>query len=162
MRSSSKVVVAGVPALVLAIGLPFTEHWEGLRTSPYQDIIGKWTVCIGETNVEMRKYSEAECRQMFGESWAKYYVAMVKCYPELKSAPASVQAMVTDLGYNNGTGAVCSAKNMGSAIRSGKWASVCQNLKSWVRAGGAVSKGLQNRRYVADYNSYDVCMSGVK
>lgn len=152
----------GVPAAVLAIGLPFTEAWEGVRTEPYRDIVGKMTVCIGETNVPMRKYSLQECRDMFGVSWSSYHKASVKCHPALSSAPSSVQAMVTDLAYNNGVAAICGAKGLGSHIKAKRWAAVCDNLRLWVNAGGKKVRGLENRRYKADYNSYDVCMSGVK
>lgn len=161
LSGKSKAAIFGVPAAVLAIGLPFTEAWEGMRTKPYRDIVGKMTVCIGETNVPMREYTVDECREMFGASWASYYHAQVKCYPNLPSAPASVQAMVTDLAYNNGNMAVCTARSLGEAIRAGDWKLVCERMKQWVNAGGKPVRGLENRRYKAEYNSYDVCVSGV-
>lgn len=150
-----------VPAAVLAIGLPFTEYWEGMKLKPYQDIVGKWTVCVGETNVPMRTYTLEECRTMFGNSWAVYYQAVTTCLPRLKTAPPSVQAMITDLAYNNGAANVCNSRTTGGHIKAGRWREACNSLAAWVKAGGKKSKGLQNRRYLADYNSVDVCLSGL-
>lgn len=157
MKTKGKAAGAVALAAVLAIGLPFTEKWEGMRTTPYRDIIGVWTVCIGETKVPMRTYSAAECREMFGESWLVYYRAVVACAPALPSAPASVQAMATDLAYNNGTSAVCNSKITGGHLKAGRWREFCEVLPTWVKAGGKVSKGLQNRR--ADSRS--ICLSGL-
>lgn len=155
------VAAASVPAAVLAIGLPFTAAWEGLSLKPYADIVGRMTVCRGETNVPMRVYTLKECDDMFGASWATYYKAQVKCYPNLPKAPASVQAMVTDLAYQNGNTAVCTARNFGAAIRAGDWMLVCERMKQWINAGGKPVRGIENRRFRADYNSYDVCVSGL-
>lgn len=148
----------GVPAAVLAVGLPFTAQWEGTELTPYWDDIGKaWTVCTGETKVPMRKYTVAECQAMFQPSWSKYYADLVKCAPALKDAPASVAAMATDLAYNNGTAAVCNSKNTGGALKAGKWREFCNMLPQWSKAKGVRVKGLFNRRKA----SQAVCLEGL-
>lgn len=159
MSRATKAVAGGAGlAAVLAIGLPFAEKWEGLRTKPYRDIVGVWTVCVGETNVPMREYTTQQCRDMFGESWLVYYYGMVACFPALKEAPASVQAMATDLAYNNGTGAVCQSKNTGGHLKAKRWREFCNALPSWINAGGKPSKGLKNRRV----DSQGVCLEGLR
>lgn len=158
---AGKAGIVVVPAAVLAIGLPFTQYWEGTKLVPYKDIIGRWTVCTGETNVPMRAYTAAECSDMFTASWQVYYQAMLACFPTLAEAPASVQAMATDLGYNNGVAAVCASRTTGGHIKARRWAEFCESLTAWVSAGGKKSQGLMNRRYAGKYNSHDVCLAGI-
>lgn len=158
MKTRSKIVLA-VPAAVLAIGLPFTSAWEGTETTPYWDDIGKaWTVCTGETQVPMRKYTKAECEAMFAPSWSRYYAEIVACAPKVKTAPPPVAAMATDLAYNNGSAAVCNSKTTGGALKAGRWRDFCNALPSWSNAKGVRVRGLWNRRMA----SKDVCLMGLK
>lgn len=158
MAGMKTKIVLGVPAAVLAAGLGFTASWEGTETTPYWDDIGKaWTVCTGETKVEMRKYTLAECEAMFAPSWAKYYKDLLKCAPALAKAPPAVAAMATDLAYNAGTLAVCNSKVTGGALKAGRWRDFCNALPSWSKAKGAPVRGLWNRRKAAQ----DVCLSGL-
>ncbi|UUV43223.1 endolysin [Rhodobacter phage RcCWillis] len=157
MRLGTKIAL-GVPAAVLAIGIPFTARWEGTETTPYWDSIGRaWTVCMGETNVPMREYTQAECEAMFEPSWSSYYRGMVACFPRLPEAPATVQAMATDLAYNTGTAAVCNSRTTGGHLRAGRWRDFCNVLPSWAMSNGVRVRGLLNRRM----DAREVCLSGI-
>jgi len=144
-------------AAVLALAVPLGVKWEGLRTSPYRDVVGVWTVCVGETNVAMRSYTQAECLAMHEAHLADYYAALLDCMPKLSMAPASVQAAFTDLAYNVGPQTVCRSKNTGGLLRAGLWRKACDALPSWNRAGGKVWQGLTNRREEAR----TLCLSGL-
>ncbi len=58
----------GGGAAILLIGL--VGAWEGKRNDPYKDIVGVPTVCYGETRVQMRRYSDAECKDMLADGLA--------------------------------------------------------------------------------------------
>ncbi|MEA1078682.1 hypothetical protein U8M15_27690, partial [Klebsiella pneumoniae] len=52
----------------------FTAPREGVSLTPYSDRLanGLATVCYGETNAPMRRYTLPECKQMLGDSLAGY------------------------------------------------------------------------------------------
>ncbi|MEL6996612.1 MAG: hypothetical protein AAGK67_18540, partial [Pseudomonadota bacterium] len=54
--------------------MAFTAPREGVSLTPYSDHLanGLATVCYGETNAPMRRYTLAECKQMLGDSLAGY------------------------------------------------------------------------------------------
>lgn len=148
MKTSTKVATAGGGlAATLAIALPLVAAWEGLRTTPYQDLVGKPTVCFGETNIEMRTYTRPECEVMLQRSLAKYAGPVLDCLPA--DAPLEVKAAFTSLAYNNGAQKVC-ASNTAAMARAGNYAAACNALLAWnkARVGGKLVpvRGLTNRR----------------
>lgn len=148
---------AGV-GVVVALALPLVASWEGLRTSPYKDLIGKPTVCYGETNVEMREYTRVECEAMLQKSLAKYAGPVLDCLPT--NAPLSVKAAFTSLAYNNGVAKVCPS-NTAAAARAGHYAQACNMLLAWNKArvkGKLVPvQGLTNRRKA----ERELCLKGL-
>nr|WP_238346264.1 lysozyme [Luteimonas saliphila] len=126
--------------------------WEGLRTDPYQDIVGVWTVCYGETNVEMRRYTPAECEAMLGESVGRYVEGVAKCI----NRPLTVNqwAAIGSWTYNVGAKAACNS-TLVRQINAGQPASTwCRQLLRWNRAGGREVRGLTNRRKA----EFEVCL----
>lgn len=131
---------AGVAAALIAL----VATWEGLRTDPYADLVGKLTVCFGETNVPMRTYTVAECENMLGGSLSTYASAVLKRNPELAGRPNQLTA-ATSLAYNIGI----AAYNRSSTARffsMRQWRAGCNAILLWNRAGGRVVKGLVRRR----------------
>ena len=59
-RAKLAAIVGTAAAGLIAV----VAQWEGKRNEPYQDIVGVWTVCYGETNTAMRRYSDGECKDM--------------------------------------------------------------------------------------------------
>lgn len=143
-KTSTKVAgAAGGAAAVAALAIPLVAAWEGLRTEPYKDLIGKPTVCYGETNVEMRSYTKAECVAMLQRSLAKYAGPVLDCLPA--DAPLEVKVAFTSFAYNVGTTAACGSAAARQA-RSADYARACVSLGNWVYAGGKRVQGLVNRR----------------
>lgn len=156
--TKSKYVAGGAAAAVFAIAVPFGVKWEGTVLTPYWDKFGKaWTVCIGETAVQMRTYTMEECMALHEKRLAEGYGRMVKAFPRLPSAPVEVQAMAIDLEYNAGLGAILNAKNTSAALREGRWRDFCNILPSWSKSNGQWIRGLFNRRKDAQ----QVCLSGL-
>lgn len=150
---------AAVVAAVMAMAVPITAKWEGLRTEAYRDVVGVWTVCYGETEGVQPGdvHSSAECAGMLEERLLEdYYRPLAACIPTLVTAPIEVQAALTSWTYNVGTGAACRS-TLARYARAGQWEAACNELPRWNRAGGRVWQGLVNRR--ADERG--LCLSGL-
>lgn len=155
-RNLSGKVIGGTVAAVLLAATALIAPWEGRRTDPYPDIVGVWTVCYGETNVEMRRYTAAECDAMLRESVARYADAVAKCIHR----PLAVHqwAAVTSWAYNVGTGAACGS-TLVRQINAGEPPEVwCRQLLRWDKAGGRTVRGLTLRRQA----EYRVCIGEVE
>jgi len=144
--SLKKKVSGAVAAAVILVATPFIAKWEGLETTAYRDIVGVPTVCYGETRgVQMGdNYTKAECMKMLQVAVGEYYSKLEPCMTN-KNMPVGVQASLLELSYNVGTGAVCKSTMMKLA-NAGRYKEACNELGKWVKAGGEIVKGLQNRR----------------
>lgn len=153
-----KVVTGGTTVAVIALATTFGMRWEGTVLTPYWDKFGKvWTVCTGETAVEMRHYTMAECIAMHEKRVGEGYARMIAAYPLLPTAPVEVQAMAVDLEYNAGLGAIKRANGTNAALRNGRWRDFCNKLPEWSRSGGQWVRGLFNRRNEAQ----QICLAGL-
>ncbi len=87
-----KVVQGGlVGGAVLAAAMALIQPWEGLRTDPYNDIVGIPTVCYGETRVQMRRYTKAECSDMLKRTLeSREAKAVLKAVPAIKDHPGTI------------------------------------------------------------------------
>jgi lysozyme len=136
---------AGAVAAMLAIATPFVTTWEGTETKPYWDSFGKvWTVCTGETNVPMREYTPAECREMLGKSLEGYALQVAKLSPGIENSPYEWAAH-TSITYNIGVGAY-STSSMRRLFNAGDRVGACRAMRLYKRAGGSVVTGLVYRR----------------
>lgn len=149
----NRTIVASLGALALAVAAPFIASWEGKRNDPYRDIVGVQTVCYGETNVDMRRYTDAECTAMLERSVASYRDAVIRCTPSLEGHPVQLAA-VTSLAYNIGPRAYCNS-TADARFDAGDLKGGCEAILRWNKAGGRVVQGLVNRRR-AEYN---LCMT---
>lgn len=139
--------VAGSMGAVLALAMPLVMTWEGISRDPYVDLAGVLTVCRGETNVAMRRYTVAECDAMFERSLVKHAGPVLACLPP--AAPVEVKAAFVSFGYNVGTKAACGS-SAAKWARAGDYARACDGLLAWnkVKRGGKYVpvQGLTNRR----------------
>lgn len=141
--SAAKGAAAGAAAM-LAVATGFVAGWEGLRTDPYRDSVGVLTVCIGETNVPMRSYTEAECHQMFGESFMRYANEVKRLSPGIEESPFEWAAH-SSLTYNIGSGAY-SRSTVRRLFNEGRRVEACRAFSMWNKAGGRELRGLTYRR----------------
>lgn len=150
MRPAAKAAVGLAAALALAV--PFVAEWEGKRNDPYQDIVGVWTVCYGETRVEMRSYTDAECEAMLADAVGEFGEAVLDRNPNLADHPHALAA-ATSLSFNIGQAAY-SRSTAARRFDAGDIAGGCEAMTWFNRAGGQVVRGLQRRRAA----EYALCM----
>lgn len=136
---------------VAAVTIAGAALWEGKRNVPYIPIPGDvWTVCYGETKVQMRRYSDAECATMLKHSLVKYSDGVLQCI----NVPvnANEHSAYTLFAYNVGVPAFCRS-NLLRKLNRGDHAGACKGLATadsgkpaWSYAQGKYVQGLQNRR----------------
>lgn len=136
----TKTVGAGAAATLLL----FVSAWEGKSNDPYRDIVGVWTVCYGETRVQMRRYSDAECKDMKANALVDFAEPVLKRNPELRGRDNQLAAAVS-LSYNIGS-AGYNRSTVARRFSEGRWREACDAFLMWNRAGGRVVRGLDNRR----------------
>lgn len=143
---------AALLAAAVAATVALVAPWEGLRTDPYRDIVGVWTVCYGDTTVPMREYTPDECKAMLGDQLGQYLVGVGECI----TGPVTTDQMAAILSwtYNVGVRAACRStlvRKLNAGAPPAEW---CRELLRWNRAGGREVRGLTNRRKA----EYEVCI----
>ena len=138
-----KVVAASLSAGALILAATVVAPFEGLMLAPYRDPVGLWTVCYGDTHVEMRKYTAQECKDILAKSLEVHGAQIAPCLP--LGLPDHVQAASLSFAYNVGAGAFCNS-TMARKLKAGDTAGACAELSKWVYAGGKVLPGLVKRR----------------
>lgn len=140
---------------VAALLLATLTQFEGKRNDPYQDIVGVWTVCMGETRVKMRRYSDAECNDMLAGATNGFAEGVLQRNPELRQRPYQLVA-ATSLAYNIGTGAY-NRSSVAKRFSEGNFKAGCDAFLMWTRAGGRVVGGLVKRRQ----KEREICYRGL-
>lgn len=140
---------AGLAASLLAL----VAAWEGKSNDPYEDPLVKnlMTVCYGQTNVPMRRYSDAECEAMLATSLDKYAREVKRMSPSLKG---NQLLAATSVAYNAGPAAYARSTAR-RRFDAGDLRGGCEALTWFNRAGGRVVQGLVNRRRA----EYRLCVS---
>lgn len=140
---------------VAAICVAFVTGFEGVRLNAYQDVIGVWTVCIGETEgVKLGDHhSLAQCKTMLQTRLEDYANPIEACLPKL---PDGRFIAFTSLAYNIGARRACQS-TAATQIRLGNIAAGCAAFMQWNKAKGIVFPGLTRRRAA----ERDLCIKGV-
>jgi GH24 family phage-related lysozyme (muramidase) len=74
--------------------------------APFNDTVGAHveTVCFGETNVPMRRYTLAECKQILADSLADYAEAVRTSTADFDTLTDGQKFAAIDYAYNRGVG----------------------------------------------------------
>jgi len=139
MKRLTALVGAAALGMVAVVG-----GFEGKSNDPYLDIVKVPTVCYGETRVEMRRYSDAECNDMLADGLADFAEPVLRRNPELKGHDAQLLA-ATSLAYNIGVRAY-ERSTVAKRFSAGDWRGACDAFMAWNRAGGREVLGLTKRR----------------
>jgi len=148
--------VIGLIAAAIAVEPELVTRWEGRRLDPYQDIVGVWTVCYGETrNIEMRRYTPMECKELLHKAkFNDFGPAVIRCTPDIADRPHVLLASIS-LAYNIGTSAYCRS-TVARRFNAGDIMGGCEAFLMWRFAGGKEVRGLLNRRR----DERRICLTG--
>jgi lysozyme len=137
------ILIGGGAACALAIGT--VTLWEGRSLDAYQDIVGVWTICDGDTrNVRAgQKATNKECDERLIRELIAHESGMLKCVT--RPLPPKVHVAFLSLTYNIGVTNFCSS-TLAKKANAGDFVGACNELLKWNRAGGRFVQGLANRR----------------
>ncbi|MEE4349552.1 MAG: lysozyme [Pacificimonas sp.] len=155
LKRTTLAAGATLTGAALAIAVPLIGKWEGKSNDPYRDIVGVQTVCYGETRVEMRSHTDAECTAMLVAAVEEFQDRVLACTPSLAGRPHQLAA-ATSLAYNVGWPSYCRS-TADRRFDAGDYAGGCRAITWWNRAGGRKVRGLVNRRE----DEYRICMEGL-
>ncbi|AIR62131.1 lysozyme [Cedecea neteri] len=159
MSPSLKKKLAGLGAAsALTIASFVIPELEGVRHTPYYDVVGVLTVCYGHTGADIiksKKYTEEECQAMLDKD----------ILPFARSVERSVKvptdeyqkATLISFSYNVGVRAF-ERSSLLRQINAGNYQAACDGLRQWIYASGKQWQGLMNRREV----EHEICMWGQK
>jgi lysozyme len=148
--TTNRTRAIGALGAALIVATPFIAAKEGKRNSPYLDTVGVPTVCYGETRVQMRRYSDAECLAMFNKALGEDFgPAVLRCTPGIADRPR-VLASAISLAYNIGIAGYCRS-TAARRFNAGKIAEGCQAFMLWNRPPEIIGRRRKER---------DLCLSG--
>lgn len=144
MNLKTKLASMGLSsALVLGGGI--AVRWEGKENTAYQDVVGIWTQCYGDTHdVDRTKpKTDEQCTESLAKQLVQHNAEM-KRYVKVPMTDYQ-EAAFTSLVYNIGVGNWRNSTAL-KLLNQGKYAEACQQLPRWNKAKGKVYKGLVDRR----------------
>lgn len=152
----NRKAIAGAAAGVTALVSSLLTQFEGERHTAYQDSVGVWTICMGETKgvTPGMKKTHAECMDMLNKRIPDYLGPVDKLMPGL---PDNRRAAYTVFAYNLGVGKLTlrtkdahKREIVGTSIvdleKAGNWRAACGRINQFVYAGGKKLNGLVKRR----------------
>lgn len=145
-------IFAGAASVALLAG---AYLWEDEKLTPYQDVVGVWTVCVGHTGPDVikgKRYTKEECKAFLDRELRSHGDAVLKC-TKVPLTQYQYDAF-TLFTYNVGKNAFCSSKSVLVPLNKGDYDGACKGLLKWVYADGKYVQGLANRRQY----EYRLCM----
>lgn len=136
------------------------EQFEGYVPEAYQDPVGIWTKCYGDTRdvVPGAKYSYDECARSLNEHLAELSAPVLRCVPSLRHQPPRVIAAFLSMTYNIGSGAFCKS-SVARAANTGDYEYACRRIaRIYKTARGVELPGLVKRRNMES----QMCLEGLK
>lgn len=146
-------VKLGLAASLTLAGAYLVGPWEGMEKKAYQDVVGVWTVCYGETQGVKRgdTYTTEECNNQLAKSLPRYREQMLR-YVKVPLEPHQEAAFIS-FTYNVGVGSFAKSTLL-RKLNRGDYQGACEELRKWVYAGGKKYQGLVNRRE----DEYKMCV----
>ncbi|TGV26325.1 lysozyme [Mesorhizobium sp. M4B.F.Ca.ET.143.01.1.1] len=141
------VGAAGALTALGTLAVNTVGGYEGLRLVAYQDVIGVWTACRGETAGIKKgmRFTREQCDVMFIDSLTRHEAGMRACLKDPDGIPAEIYVAELSLTYNIGVGGFCKS-SMPAKLNAKNYVAACNTFGSFVKAGGKVIKGLVTRR----------------
>lgn len=161
MKTPRKSRLVGLGAALTgsgALAVSLVGNFEGLRLVAYQDVVGVWTACYGETKGIRpgMKFTREQCDVMFVERLQEFEIGMRRCLTAPDDLPDKTYVSFLSVTYNIGVGGWCGS-SMVKRANAGNLTGACDALLMWNKGGGKVLKGLTNRRQA----ERKLCLAGI-
>ena len=139
-----------MPMRMTEEGLALIMRFEGFRAEAYRCPAGVWTIGYGHTSAAgppavrpSMRWSERQARQVL-EADVAQFAEGVRASLTRAVSDAQFSALVS-FAYNVGLSAFRGSSVL-EAVNGGRFEAVPDRLRLWVKAGGRVLPGLENRR----------------
>lgn len=148
--TANRTRAIGALGAALIVATPFIAAKEGKRNNPYLDTVGVATVCYGETRVQMRSYTDAECVALLNKALGDDFgPAVLRCTPRIADRP-KVLASAISLAYNIGAAGYCRS-TAARRFNAGRIVEGCHAYMLWNRPSEIIGRRRKER---------DLCLSG--
>ena len=151
-------LLLGVGAANLSIDT--VADFEGYVPQAYQDPVGIWTKCWGDTTdvIPGQNYSFDECVKSLNDHLYETSAPVMECVPSLRNQSDKVIAAAASMAYNIGPGAFCRS-SVARYFNAGDYERGCERIAEiYKTAKGQELPGLVKRR---KYES-DMCLAGLR
>lgn len=139
-------------AVIGSAGLTLIKRYEGIRYSPYRDVVGVLTVCYGHTGSDIipsKAYTQAECDRLLMADIAKHQPVFLPGNPRncIRNAPLNPNQRdaLTSFTFNVGTRNFCGS-TMAKKLAVRDYYGAAREFPKWNHAGRRVFPGLTQRR----------------
>ena len=156
--SLALIALLGFGAAQLA--LDSISDFEGYVPESYQDPVGLWTKCWGDTTgvTPGATYTFDECVKSLNDHTLELAEPVLRCVPSLAGQGYRVKAAVVSMAYNIGSGAFCGS-SVARYFNSGDYERGCRRMAEiYKTAKGRELPGLVKRRKVES----ELCLQGLK
>lgn len=136
------------------------EQYEGYVPEAYQDPVGIWTRCYGDTThvTPGAKYSAEECARSLNDHLMETSAPVMRCVPDLARQHPKVIVAMLDMAYNIGPTAFCRS-SVARFANAGEWTAACKRIAEiYKTAQGIPLRGLVVRRMAES----EMCLEGLK
>ena len=150
-------LLGGVGAANLSVET--IADFEGYVPQAYQDPVGIWTKCWGDTTdvTPGRKYTFEQCLKSLNDHTYEIAKPVMDCIPALKDQHEKTVAAMVSMAYNIGPGAFCRS-SVARYANAGEWERACKRMAQiYKTAKGKELPGLVMRRQFES----DLCLEGV-
>ena len=158
-----KVIGGAVSAAALMIAIPFVTTREGERLDAYEDVVGVYTICNGETlGVKIGDHKTAEQCAAMTRSRVGQFMAQVAAKLKTPVGPSTLAAH-TSFAYNIGIAGYARSSTL-ALTNQGKIADGCRAMLKWVTAGGKDCSVKKNNCYglfVRRTDEVQLCLAGI-
>jgi lysozyme len=133
-------------------GIALIKHFEGVRSRPYRDCIGLWTIGVGHLigdgkllpDSYNRTFSEEEIDGILRADLRRFELGVSKMLPNVPLRQCEFDCLVS-FAFNVGLGTFQRSTLRQALLRNDKTQAM-ESLVKYCRAGGKIVKGLQTRR----------------
>lgn len=164
-KPPKKVIAAAVLVSLLGFGaaqlsIDSIADFEGYVPEAYQDPVGIWTKCWGDTDdvVPGTTYSFDECAKSLNDHTLELAQPIMRCVPSLSEQHPKVKAAAVSMAYNIGSGAFCKS-SVARYFNAGDWEKGCRRIAEiYKTAKGRELPGLVRRRAMES----QMCLEGLR
>lgn len=158
--AASAALIALLGAGAAALSVDMIADFEGYVPEAYQDPVGIWTKCFGDTKdvVPGATYTFEQCVESLNSAVYAHAEPVMQCVPGLAEQPYKVKASFVSMAYHIGTHGFCTS-SVARYANNGEWERACKRMAEiYKTAKGKELPGIVRRRQAES----ELCLQGLR